>query len=655
MSVQVKNSDLPVNIAPPLPPGASRIIANHNNAIPSLSSSTSSLNLRSQDPRLRPSVGTQGGIQGQNNQLIYPQNAKKKAELNKIDESLKMSSKNFDPKLFISHKLKDATAIEIEKFSNSLIDMNNKAMEDINENLENSNFQILQVSKRVIGIQQELNSVRKLINELQENSSTMKESAEQKLSINNKSPASSTTSLITTATAGGKQSNSFNRRQSVVLLEKMWTHELNSLYKHVEGAQKYLPAIPGRHVIAESGTWVELNSATWKPLQPSHIFILNDHILIATRKRRKAGDASSSNGAINLTVDQCFPLREVQLSDLGTTTIPNKSKQQIEVATIQFKYGALPYVYQTERLDHYQKVMTAFRKARDQEESSATTEKKERRIGEESMNYLSLKDNEDLLQLMSINSNGNGNLRLKGNGNQNSNDFNGRAKMIQKVDDIMSELDINIARHNYEEAVELIKKCKEVIKESPSSQDKNKSNKNNNNSSFLKIFMESKLKIRIQELKEKTTFELSLENIKDSEINKYLSILKNIDLEDDSINIFLNIKSKLIHKRIQKVEFQGEIFKYINQVSIITFQLIKSSILLYQQNFKNKLKISKLVAWVQDEVKQYIDLYERQLYGEGDFSIIKSCVLATKHQAEQLKSVGMSMDYLLVDIYNKVV
>src|SRR6202012_2433874 len=105
-----------------------------------------------------------------------------------------------------------------------------------------------------------------------------------------------TTTLGQTTSASGlggdtitarKQAN----RSSVANLEALWNSHLQTLWKRVEGSQKYLPAIPGRHVLYESGRWVELNSATWKPRRKVHLILLNDHLLIAAEKKKPQENA----------------------------------------------------------------------------------------------------------------------------------------------------------------------------------------------------------------------------------------------------------------------------------------------------------------------------------------------------------------------------
>ena len=40
---------------------------------------------------------------------------------------------------------------------------------------------------------------------------------------------------------------------------KMWDSQLQSLFKHVDGASKFVQPLPNRHIVAESGRWFEVN------------------------------------------------------------------------------------------------------------------------------------------------------------------------------------------------------------------------------------------------------------------------------------------------------------------------------------------------------------------------------------------------------------
>lgn len=132
-----------------------------------------------------------------------------------------------------------------------------------------------------------------------------------------------------------------SNRSSVANLEAIWSTQLQTLWKRVDGAQKYLPAVPGRHVIYESNRWNELNAATWKPRRRAHLVLLNDHFLIAIEKKRNETLPNSSpninserrvssfNTQFNqatLSAERCFPLLEVQMTEVPLDV--NSTKKQ---------------------------------------------------------------------------------------------------------------------------------------------------------------------------------------------------------------------------------------------------------------------------------------------------------------------------------------
>ena len=70
--------------------------------------------------------------------------------------------------------------------------------------------------------------------------------------------------------------------------------------------------MPGRHLISESASFIELNSATYKPKQSVHLFLLNDAMLVSVKKRR----GGAVGGQVRLVEERCFNLSEIVVVDL---------------------------------------------------------------------------------------------------------------------------------------------------------------------------------------------------------------------------------------------------------------------------------------------------------------------------------------------------
>src|SRR3954468_22984415 len=96
---------------------------------------------------------------------------------------------------------------------------------------------------------------------------------------------------------------------------RLLTHR-QALYKNVEGSQKFLPNAQGRHVVQNAGQWIELDNATYKSRRSMQVFLLNDHLLVASRKKRKneGPNAQDSRGpATKLVADRCWHLLDVEV------------------------------------------------------------------------------------------------------------------------------------------------------------------------------------------------------------------------------------------------------------------------------------------------------------------------------------------------------
>ena len=112
-------------------------------------------------------------------------------------------------------------------------------------------------------------------------------------------------------TTGGSP-NKRTQRNSIADLATLYKTQLAALWDGVEGSQKFLPYVPGRHLIAETASFLELNATTYKPKQPVHLFLLNDAMLVSVKKRRGTG----LGGKVRLVAERCFNLSEIVVVDL---------------------------------------------------------------------------------------------------------------------------------------------------------------------------------------------------------------------------------------------------------------------------------------------------------------------------------------------------
>lgn len=116
------------------------------------------------------------------------------------------------------------------------------------------------------------------------------------------------------------------KRSSVADLRIMYFNQMQELHAHIEGAAKFAPTTPGRHVVAEVEGVLALNAATYKVMGRVRFVVLDDLVLVARRRRRNVAGASGADGSGNsagggtvnegkLVAERCWPLSEMLVLD----------------------------------------------------------------------------------------------------------------------------------------------------------------------------------------------------------------------------------------------------------------------------------------------------------------------------------------------------
>ena len=108
------------------------------------------------------------------------------------------------------------------------------------------------------------------------------------------------------------------KRSSVADLRVMYFNQMQSLHSSIEGAAKFAPITPGRHVVSEMEGLFSLNAATYKVVGKVKFVILDDAVLVARRRRRNAGNNGGRGGSIpegKLVAERCWPLNEMLVLD----------------------------------------------------------------------------------------------------------------------------------------------------------------------------------------------------------------------------------------------------------------------------------------------------------------------------------------------------
>lgn len=99
-------------------------------------------------------------------------------------------------------------------------------------------------------------------------------------------------------------------RSSVADLRTLYATQIQTLHSTIEGSAKFVPAMPGRHVITEQGDVTALNPATYRPEHSIHLVLLDDVLLVAKQRQKRTG------GPAKLVADRCWTLADLVVQDL---------------------------------------------------------------------------------------------------------------------------------------------------------------------------------------------------------------------------------------------------------------------------------------------------------------------------------------------------
>lgn len=256
-------------------------------------------------------------------------------------------------------------------------------------------------------------------------------------------------------------------RSSLANLEAMWNTQLQALWKNIEGSQKFLAAIPGRHVKVDSGGWVELDAATWKSRRPVHIVLLNDYLLVAARKRKRvdAGATTGGKAPTKLVAEHCWALQDIDIIDLtsGAKEVIGPLKQYTQITgAVTVRHGQESFTYRSERPESKQKaeLMMQFKLTLDElrrAERSENLENANKTM--ESMTYLATRD--------PAVSRSAGLLRTLSKAKDRPEvliEVDGIQRNLRWIEGQIDELDIEIALQRFDTAVDHVEQLRKLVK-----------------------------------------------------------------------------------------------------------------------------------------------------------------------------------------------
>ncbi|KAE8152399.1 Cullin repeat-like-containing domain protein [Aspergillus avenaceus] len=530
-----------------------------------------------------------------------------------------------DPSLpvdrYVANLLSNATEEEIEEYQRSLRKVKNRTSTDLQQNVYQNRTQFIKISKEADKLKGEMRTLRTLMAEL-------------------------TTALGQTATVGNtanpisptpdERISKRNNRSSVANLESMWNVQLQTLWKTVEGSQKFLPVVPGRHIVMETGNWVELDSATWKPRRPIHLVLLNDHLLVAAKKRKRVDQSNSNHrGPVptKLVAEECWPLQDVDMIDLGANLGPGVSRQEAEergiMNAVNVRVGSKPFTYRHDKRDGTAKtdLLATFRKT--VEDLRRTLRSETEAAGKnESFGYLGVRQSSYSLKpdFSALDtSRDKSEVRI---------DVDGKQQNLRWVEGQVDELDIDIALQRFEEAVSNIERLRKLAK-------------GLKGNSVAQDVINTKVDERAAKLAGVLLRSLVDTPSFPNATKTKVSWLTRLGFEDQAREAYLDARTDTISKRIRSCVFEGGLPQYIFQISYVYFTLIKNTVSIYQQCFPT-IMTSACIKWAKYHLDGFNDLLTRQLSSvQRGTTVWQKCIDIVREHAGILSEVGVDFTDLV--------
>ncbi|KAF3061372.1 Exocyst complex component exo84 [Daldinia childiae] len=524
-----------------------------------------------------------------------------------------------DPRLvpdqYVANILSEATEDEIRDYETDLRKLKARAAADLQQSVYQNRAQFIKISKEAEKLKSEMRTLRNLFKELATNTNALRAA-----SNNHGTPMNGEFS-----TGLSKK----DRRSSVADRTVLWNTQMQVLYKNVEGSQKFLPNSMGRHVIQDAGPWIELDNATYKSRRSMQIFLLNDHLLVASRKKRKTDNPNDTRGpATKLVADRCWPLLDVEIVDMAATTESFSGRNKLADAIMVRGVGQESFIYRTEKQEDPEKsaLILNIRKAVEELRKNLQSEMEANNKAKETINYFASRD-PGLLQKTEL-------LETLSDIKDMLIEVDGKQQNLRWVEGQMDELDIDIALQKFDLAVDRVEKMQKLAR-------------GLKNNIIAQDFIDFKIEERCTKLAGLIIREVVDSHSQPLKTKRNVEWLNRLGFEDRARDAYLKARGDLIQKRSRQCIFQGDLHLYIWQISFVYFSIIKNTVGCFQSCFPQTM-MSACVKWAKEVVDAFNVILARQLSStERDGAVWKQCMERAKIHAEMLSEVQLDFGDLV--------
>ena len=555
---------------------------------------------------------------------------------------------NLQAENYVRNFLAEASEGDIHSYQKELQSIKSHTSTDLQANVYQNRTQFIKISKEADRLKSEMRTLRTLMGEL---------TTALGQATNAAGPSGAHENTL--SAADRKRMN----RSSVANLEAMWSTHLQVLWKRVEGSQKYLPALPGRHIILESQRWVELNAATWKPRRRVALVLLNDHLLVASEKKRSdlvpsdndvkskrqsrfnamggaTGNTSAPSQSRTVHVaDRCWALQDVLLADISNANIGHASGKEHAAMrnAINIRGGKESFTYATPDSAEKAGLLVAFRKAQEDLRKQVSAEHAKR--GRELDDVAATRGRDSrLLKRAAAADYAEQAKKDPAAGLNRSNsvlvDSEGRQRNVRWVESQIDSLDISIAMQGFEDSVAKVEQLRKLIRGIRS------------NAAASEIIV-AKVDERASRLASCIGRQLSLTSAGVERTKQNVSWLLRLDYEEMARTCYLESRTATIRVRTRQLPFTGPLPPYLHALTFTTFTLLLHTFRTFAASFPPPSG-SAVVKWAKERVEEFNELLDRQFSSiERGTALWKECVETVRAQSGVLAEVGVDFRILV--------
>lgn len=584
-------------------------------------------------------------------------------------DSLRKQADQFDGTEYLRLHMRDG--VSASTFSSTLNQTKDALRADVKSQAFDHYADFIAISSQVGALENEMIELKSLLGEWRSMPRVLEREDESGRSL-----------LGNTATAALASSSS-SRRNSILSLQQVYRAQLTSLWEGISNSQKFIPYKPGRHLVAEASDFVELNAATYRPTKNVALFLLDDLLLVASRRKGKMSTK------VQLEAERCFALGDIVVVDLkdssggSSTTIASspgaKSTHDTSTAilnSIKIKKGKETFVYRAERPESKKALLAAFRRVA---EDLVSKRKKQARDGAGG----------GMLDVADINAGPGGRRASVYAGMQldtkkastpspssgasfmstlaeeeaEEDGTDGVMKLATErikeerkdphrwMNDWSDSLAVDIALRRWPEAVEKALKGKAVLSTySPTDpvHPMITAHLSRHTASLVSSLLDS---IRSPTLRKTTLVQLSA----------HLSALGYSSVARQT---FLASRTELLRRRKRSIKFEGEAELYVSELSMVVFGMVRNTSEWFMASWKEVGMASGFVKWALSEVHAFAMGFKRQVFGgneendnesqlsaiEVDWETVKRARRVAMESARQLKDVGLDFGFVLEEL-----